>query len=127
MNVGDFVRVKDDHAFHDIRGKKCNITSKPTTKSVYVQIEGHRWGSPHYLFGIDELEPWEEPKPKASKPIKVITIGFVTQVHWFFGMSKEEAITKWLEVEGENVLPRHVEVHEEIIENGHTVAYSGPY
>lgn len=127
MNVGDYVRVKQHRSL--MKDKKYIITSRATPNCVYIKAVEAHWGAPHYLMDHYELEPWVEPTPEPKRilPINVITIGFLTQVHWFFGYTKEEAIAKWLEAEDENALPPHVEIHEGIIENGHTVAYSGPY
>lgn len=59
--------------------------------------------------------------------MKVITIGFLTQTHWFFNITKEEAIKEWMRIEGETEIPPHVEIQEAEVENYHVVTYSGPY
>lgn len=55
----EYVRVKEEFAFRDIREKKCYITSliPNTTDGVVIQIVGQSGGG--YKFRRRDLEPYE--------------------------------------------------------------------
>lgn len=59
--------------------------------------------------------------------MKIITIGYITQTYWFFNMTREQAISKWLELEEETEIPHHISVEEEEIKDNYAVTYATPY